>query len=104
MSLALICSRAVTRRRALPWTLLRFPTCGVAVAVADTLWPGMAESSTHEARVMTTLCPITGQAGGAQSQTSSAVSRRDGKPARPARGPGCSGTAGSSQPGVGPLS
>ena len=31
---------------------------------SSTLWPGMAESSTHSATVMTTLCPIIGQAGG----------------------------------------
>ena len=31
---------------------------------SSTLWPRMAESSTHSATVMTTLCPIIGQAGG----------------------------------------
>ena len=54
------CSRAVTRRRALPLTLLRAPTCGVAVA--STLWSGIGESK-RSPRVMTT-CPIIGQVGG----------------------------------------
>ena len=74
-----ICSRAVTRRRALLWTLLRSHTCGVAVAY--TLWSGIGESKTTHP-VMTT-CPTIGQAGGPQSRTSSAVNRRDCKPARP---------------------
>ena len=55
MSPTLNCSRAVTRSRALPWTLVPSPTCGVAVA--GTLW------SRRSPRAMTT-CPIIGQAGG----------------------------------------
>ena len=60
MSPTFNCSRAVTRRRALPWTLLRSPTCGVAVA--GTLWSGIGESK-RSPRAMTT-CPIIGQAVG----------------------------------------
>ena len=45
----------MTRRRALPWTLLRSPTCGVAFA--GTLW------SRRSPRAMA-ICPIIGQAGG----------------------------------------
>ena len=39
VSSTLICSRAATTRRALPRKLLRFSTCGTAVA--GMLWPGM---------------------------------------------------------------
>ena len=46
------CSRAVTRRRALPWTLLRSHTC--RVAIAGTLWSGMGETK-RSPRVMTTV-------------------------------------------------
>ena len=60
MSPTLNCSRAVTRMRALLWTLLHSPTCGVAIA--GTLWSGMVESK-GSPRVMTT-CPIIGQAAG----------------------------------------
>ena len=60
MSPTLICSRAVAKRRALPWTLLRFPMCGAAVA--DTLWSGIGESKTTHPMMMT--CPVIGQAGG----------------------------------------
>ena len=61
MSLTLICSRSVARRRALPRTLLRFHACGGAVT--GTLWSGMSKSSTPPAMTMT-LCRIIGRAGG----------------------------------------
>ena len=53
--------RSISDFELFSWPLLHSPMCGVAVA--GTLWPGMAElSTTHP--VMTTVGPIIGKAGG----------------------------------------